>query len=576
MTTDTRTTILVLGGYGTFGGRLAQLLADEARLTLLIAGRSRTKAEAFCATLGGAAKAIPAAFDREREIEPQLSMIKPDIVVDASGPFQAYGENPYRVVEAAIALGIHYVDLSDGADFVRGIACFDAAARVRGVFVLSGVSSCPVLTAAVVRQLSAGMARVESIAGGIAPSPYADIGANVIRAIASYAGKPVALWRDGRRTSAPALIDSRLFTVAPPGRLPLHARRFSLVEVPDLELLPELWPSLRTVWMGVGTVPEIWLRGLNALAWLVWLRLLPSLLPIATLIHRARTRLSWGEHRGGMFVTVSGTLASGTLANGVPANGAPVERSIERSWHMIAEGDDGPFVPSMAAEAIIRHCLAGRMPKPGARVGVNDVELADYEATFARRRIVTGTRQTPEPNEPLYRRILGDAYAMLPQPLQVMHDLKSELTATGVGSVKRGKGLLARLAAAIVGFPPEGDGVLVEVAFRLKAGRELWQRNFAGRQFASTQEEGKGRNARLMCERFGVLSFAMALVVEEERMRLVMRRWSLFGLPLPLALAPRIDAFEHVEDDRFRFHVEISHPLTGLIVRYRGWLVPRA
>jgi Domain of unknown function (DUF4166)/Saccharopine dehydrogenase NADP binding domain len=571
MTTDAPTTILILGGYGTFGGRLAQLLAEEGRLTLVIAGRSRAKAEAFCATLGRAANAIAAAFDREREIEPQLRVIKPDIVVDATGPFQVYGDNPYRVVEAAIALGIHYVDLSDGADFVRGIVCFDAAARARGVFVLSGMSSCPVLTAAVVRRLSAGMARVDSIAGGIAPSPCADIGLNVIRAIASYAGKPVALLRDGRRTSAPALIDSRLFTVAPPGRLPLYPRRFSLVEVPDLQLLPELWPSLRAVWMGVGTVPEIWLHGLNTLAWLVRLRLLPSLLPLATLIHQARTRLSWGEHRGGMFVTVSGTLANDALVNG-----APVERSVERSWHMIAEGDDGPFVPSMAAAVIIRHCLVGRMPKPGARAGVNDLELADYEATFARRRIATGMRQTPEPGEPLYRRILGDAYATLPQAWQVMHDVKRELTATGVGSVERGKGLIARLAAAVVGFPPAGDDVPVEVAFRLQDGRELWQRNFAGRRFASTQEEGKGRNARLLCERFSGLCFAMALVVEGERMRLVMRRWSLFGLRLPLALAPRIDACEYVEDGRFRFHVEISHLLTGLIVRYRGWLVPQA
>src|SRR5439155_1321594 len=179
-----------------------------------------------------------------------------------------------------------------------------------------------------------------SIAGGIAPSPYADIGLNVIRATASYAGKPVALLRDGRKTPAQPFIDSRSFTVAPPGRLPLHARRFSLVEVPDLELLPELWPSLRAVWMGVGTVPEIWLRGLNVLAWLVRLRLLPSLLPLATLIHNTRTRLGWGEHRGGMFVTVSGALA----------NGAPVERC----WHMIAEAVDGPFVHSMAAEVIIR------------------------------------------------------------------------------------------------------------------------------------------------------------------------------------------------------------------------------
>jgi len=54
-----------------------------------------------------------------------------------------------------------------------------------------------------------------------------------------------------------------------------------------------------------------------------------------------------------------------------------------------------------------------------------------------------------------------------------------------------------------------------------------------------------------------------------------MRRWSLFGLSLPLALAPRINAHEFAEAGRFRFHVEISHPLTGLIVRYRGWLVPQ-
>jgi Domain of unknown function (DUF4166)/Saccharopine dehydrogenase NADP binding domain len=553
--------ILILGGYGTFGGRVARLLCDEPRLTLVIAGRSRAKAEAFCAALDGSASAIPTVFDREREIEPQLRAIRPDLVVDASGPFQGYGANPYRVVEAAITLGIHYLDLSDSASFVRGIACFDVAARARGVFVLSGVSSCPVLTAAVVRRLSTGMTSVEIVAGGIAPSPYADIGRNVIRAIASYAGMPVTLLRDGRETTAQALIDSRSFTIAPPGRLPLYARRFSLVEVPDLELLPELWPSLRTVWMGVGTVPEIWLRGLNALAWLVRLRLLPSLTVFTTPIHDARTRLGWGEHRGGMFVTVSGRLADGAR--------------VERSWHMIAEGDDGPFVPAMAAEAIVRHCLAGRPPAPGARAGVNDVELADYEATFARRHITSGTRQSPPPGEPLYRRILGDAYALLPQPIQVMHDLKRDLTAVGVASVERGASLLSRLAAWIVGLPPAGEDVPVKVTFSVGDGREHWQRDFASKRFASTQEEGQGRNARLLRERFGPINFAMALVIESERLRLVLRRWSIFGIALPLWLAPRSNTYEHVGDGRFRFYVEISHPLAGLIVRYRGWLVPQ-
>src|SRR5436305_6860084 len=159
--------VLILGGYGTFGRRLAQLLPDDSRLTLVIAGRSLAKAQRLCAELLSVCKVIPVELDRARDLEPRLRAIAPDLVVDASGPFQGYGENPYRVVEAAIALGIHYIDLSDGADFVRGITRFDDAARARDVFVLSGVSSFPVLTVAVVRRLSAGMARVESVAGGV-------------------------------------------------------------------------------------------------------------------------------------------------------------------------------------------------------------------------------------------------------------------------------------------------------------------------------------------------------------------------------------------------------------------------
>jgi hypothetical protein len=74
------------------------------------------------------------------------------------------------------------------------------------------------------------------------------------------------------------------------------------------------------------------------------------------------------------------------------------------------------------------------------------------------------------------------------------------------------------------------------------------------------------------------LTFDLALVVEGAKLRLVVRRWSLWGLPLPLLLAPGGDSYETVIDDRFHFHVEIRHRLIGLIVNYRGWLEihPRA
>jgi len=78
----------------------------------------------------------------------------------------------------------------------------------------------------------------------------------------------------------------------------------------------------------------------------------------------------------------------------------------------------------------------------------------------------------------------------------------------------------------------------------------------------------------LLCERFGPFAFGLALVLEGERLKLVVRRWSFLGLQLPRALAPGGEAYEHAADGRFNFHVEITLPVVGLIVRYRGWLMP--
>jgi len=550
--------VLILGGYGTFGGRLARLLADEPRLTLIIAGRSLRQAQDFCAALTAKAQLIPATFDRDGDADAQLGALAPDMVVDASGPFQVYGE-PYRVVQAALARGIDYLDLADGSDFVKGIAQFDTQAKARGLVVLSGASSFPLLTAAVTRRLSAGLARIDAISAGIAPSPYATLGLNVIRSIASYCGKPFALTREGRPSVGYGLTESRRFTIAPPGFVPLGNRRFSLVDAPDLKVLPELWPSLREVWMGAGTVPEIMHRVLNLFAWGVRLHLLPSLLRFGGAMHWVTRHLRWGEHRGGMFVEVKGD-------------------AVARSWHMVAEGDDGPFIPSMACEAIIRHCLDGRRPAPGARAATGDIELDDYERLFAKRAIRTGTRETrigegPAPSLPLYRRLLGDAYERLPAPLQAMHDLHQALSVEGAATVRRGTSGLARLVAAIVGFPQAGENVPVRVDFTIENGRERWTRTFAGRAFHSTQEAGRGRSEWLLCERFGPVCAAMALVVDEGRLRLIVRRWSVFGIPMPRFLAPGGDTYEHAADGRFHFDVEIAHPFTGLIVGYRGWLV---
>lgn len=371
--------VLVVGGYGVFGGRLARLLADEPRLTLLLAGRSEAKARALCEALESRSTLVPWRFDRDGDLDAQLAAAAPDLVVDASGPFQAYGERPWKLVEACIARGLPYLDLADGSDFVAGVSAFDGAAKARDIFVLSGTSTCPALTAAAVRRLTQGWRAVHTIAAGIAPTPWAGLGMSVMQAIAGYAGKPVALIRDGKAGTGTGLVETRRFSVAPPGVRPLRSSHFSLVDTPDLRVLPPLWPEVRDVWMGAGPTPEILHRALNGMAWLVKVGVLPSLLPFATLFHGVMNRLRWGEHRGGMFVAVSGEDGEG--------------RAVARSWHLIAEGNDGPFIPSMAAEALIRRLLDGRRPSPGARPCTGDLELEDFERAFATKAILTGVRE---------------------------------------------------------------------------------------------------------------------------------------------------------------------------------------
>ncbi|ESY21398.1 MULTISPECIES: hypothetical protein [unclassified Mesorhizobium] len=61
--------LLVVGGYGIFGGRIVQLLESEPRLILLVAGRSLAKAEAWCKTRTGAAPPlVPTRFDRNGDV----------------------------------------------------------------------------------------------------------------------------------------------------------------------------------------------------------------------------------------------------------------------------------------------------------------------------------------------------------------------------------------------------------------------------------------------------------------------------------------------------------------------------
>lgn len=140
-----------------------------------------------------------------------------------------------------------------------------------------------------------------------------------------------------------------------------------------------------------------------------------------------------------MFVKVEGKRADGTAA--------------KRSWHLLAERDDGPLIPSMAVATIVRDTLAGCAP--GARPTTRELELDDYQKAFTGRTIYCGVRcDAALSDEPLYKRILGEAWAQLAQSLRDMHESPASSTVAGRAKVVQGAGLMARIICGIFGSPP--------------------------------------------------------------------------------------------------------------------------
>lgn len=538
--------ILVVGGYGGFGARLCRRLSSAGH-ALIVAGRSAEKAARFCTGIEGAR---PLAMDREGDVGAVLARERPDLVIDAAGPFQ---HSRYEVPRACIAAAIPYLDLADASGFVCGIAALDREARAAGVVIVSGASSVPALTGAVARRLAEGMERVFRVDTALSAANRATGGASTVAAILSYVGRPVRLRRGGRWTHAPGWHELRREDFVLADGHALRGRRVAIADVPDLELLPEMLPGRPAVTFRAGTELGFHMIALWLASWPVrwgWLGSLSGarrwLMPLYGL-----TTFIGGE-RSAMSVTLCGEAGG---------------RRLERRWTVIAERGEGLDVPTLAAELLAGDILAGRL-QAGACTAAALLEFERFEPALSQLALRHEFSECDRP-PPLYARVMGDSFDRLPPAVRRLHDVCGDAGAQGEGRVERGRGLVARALAAAMRFPPEGVWPL-HVGFAEADGIERWTRDFGGHLFAS---ELSARGSRIV-ERFGPLRFAFDLPSGPEGLEMRLRGWSAFGLPLPLALAPRIAARERDEEGRFRFEVSASLPLVGRIVRYSGWLMP--
>jgi hypothetical protein len=359
---------LVLGGYGNFGARICRALSNNPLIHLVVGGRDLQRSTAFAGELGHGATGIaidlnaPGFANRMRQMGIGL-------LIHTAGPFQ---QQAYGVAEAAAAAGAHYIDLADGRRFVCDFSkAMDAAFRAAGRTAVSGASTVPALSSAVVNQLCKGWQRIDTIDICIAPAQTAPRGRATLAAVLSYCGELIPVWNNGqwqpqRGWAAPTAV--RFARLRP--------RLGALCDIPDLELFPSHYQATRRVMFRAAVEVGLAQRAFAVLAALRSWRLIAQPARLAGLLNYTARALDFlGSSLGGMVVQVEGLDASGHLAR--------------RSWHIAADNDHGPEIPCMAAILLARRLASERGAQVGAFACMGMLQLGEFEPEFARWGMVT-------------------------------------------------------------------------------------------------------------------------------------------------------------------------------------------
>lgn len=359
-------TVVVLGGYGVFGSRIAASLARHPELELIVAGRDPARASAFAATLGPRPiRALAIDITDTAQVRALLAQ-RPAVVIDTVGPFQ---DRDLAVARSCVEHGIHYVDIADGRARVAGITALDAAARGRDALVVSGASTVPAVSSAIVADLVAPNDTVLEIDVGISPGHSAPRGLATAQGVLSYCGHAIPSLAGPARDYGWGGLNRHRYP------RPVGRRWLSNVDTPERAIWRDRYPALRRGSVRAGLEIGVLHLGLSALSQAVRVGLVRSLVPQAARFIRIADALDrFGSDVGAMHVRVVVRDPAGRVASPQAT--------------LVAERGDGPQIPAAPAPLVVKKLLAVPGYEPiairGARPCVDLFSISELMAELDR------------------------------------------------------------------------------------------------------------------------------------------------------------------------------------------------
>ncbi|SMQ23190.1 Saccharopine dehydrogenase NADP binding domain-containing protein [Pseudomonas helmanticensis] len=354
--------VLVVGGYGNFGSIVSRHLAQMANVALVISGRDPGKLQRKVDALNGQSGRVVEGWCGDAmgsEFGCALRLLNIQLVIHTGGPFQGQS---YAVAERCIEAGVNYCDLSDCRTFVNGIGVLDVRARQAGVAILSGCSSVPTLSSAIIDEQRQRFSRIDSIEHGISSSAKMP-GLSTIEGVLAYAGKPIKQLKNGKVHEVLGWQDLTL------RKMPqLGTRLLANVDVPDMDIFARRYGA-QTLSFKAGAGLKLGGVANGLLAQALKIGLLRDHVSWAARLHRLGTWFErFGDGKSAMYIDVQG----------IGVEGKPLTMTAQ----LTALNDKGPEIPSCAAVALAAKMAQGYLPSAGARPCVGEVSVAEYLAAI--------------------------------------------------------------------------------------------------------------------------------------------------------------------------------------------------
>lgn len=264
-----RKRVVILGGTGRVGASTAQRLLELRDVDVVLAGRNRAKFDVAmeeCPKLAEAkAQFVSADAEDVRSVEAAIEGA--DLVVHCAGPFQ--GLEHCNVLDAAIAQGVPYVDVSDDTAYVQRCRARADKARDAGVPCVTSTGIFPgasnVMAVQMLDEVREGKTAED------APSPErllfsyftagsGGVGTTILASTFLLASEEVVCYKDGEAVTVDPVTNRRVVDFG----TGVGSREVFLYNLPEVATCHETL-GIPSVSARFGTSPGVW----NGAMWLL-------------------------------------------------------------------------------------------------------------------------------------------------------------------------------------------------------------------------------------------------------------------------------------------------------------------